>query len=179
MAAPGLLTNREQLESLFDELAEEFERLGVAVEIVMVGGSWMLWHSQRAATRDVDSARRFETDLTEAIDRVGDRHDMSRGWLNDAAAAFWPSGASLDECEIVYQRRLLVVRTPSPEVMFIMKLYRADPQDREDMINLWSMCSFPNPDEATRAFEAGYPLAPEDPQLSDYIHEIARDAERG
>lgn len=37
----------------------------------MVGGSWMLWHTQRAAPRDVDSARRFATDLTEAINRVG------------------------------------------------------------------------------------------------------------
>ena len=43
----------------------------------MVGGAWMLWRSQRAATRDVDSARRITVDLTEAVRRVGTRHDLS------------------------------------------------------------------------------------------------------
>ena len=97
----------------------------------MVGGSWMLWHLQRASTRDVDSARRFETDLGEAVDRVGSRHNLRQGWLNDAAAAFWPAGASYDDCESVYEHEALVVRTPSAEIVFVMKLYRADPQDRE------------------------------------------------
>src|SRR5713101_5626284 len=47
--AAGLLRERGELESLFDELA----RLGTSVEVVMVGGAWMLWHAQRASTRDV------------------------------------------------------------------------------------------------------------------------------
>lgn len=41
----GLLTDRGELEALFDELAQELAQLGTTVEIVMVGGSWMLWHS--------------------------------------------------------------------------------------------------------------------------------------
>lgn len=176
MSSWGLLTDREQLESLFDELASELQRLGIAADIVMVGGSWMLWHSQRSATRDVDSARRFDTDLTEAIAVVGARHDMSKGWLNDAAAAYWPAGASFDECEIVHQRGTLVVRTPSSDVIFLMKLYRASPQDRDDMITIWPTCSFPTPDEAARAFRTSYPHAPEDEHLVDYIHDVAHDA---
>lgn len=93
--------------------------------------------------RDIDSARRFATDLTEAINRVGARHDLSPRWLNDDAAAFWPTGKSFSDCSIVYQRDNLVARTPSPEVIFVMKLYRADPQDREDMITLWSLETSP------------------------------------
>jgi hypothetical protein len=72
---PGLLSDRGELEALFDELASELRRLGVAADVVMVGGAWLLWHAQRAATRDVDSARRLDPQLTGAIDAVGQRHD--------------------------------------------------------------------------------------------------------
>lgn len=58
--AGGLLNDRGELEALFAELAAELARLETTAEIVMVGGAWMLWHAQRAATRDVDSARRFD-----------------------------------------------------------------------------------------------------------------------
>jgi len=134
---PRLLTDRDELETLFDELGAELTRLGTTAEVVMVGGSWMLWHSQRASTRDVDSARRFDTDISEAVERAGFNHDLSAGWLNDAAAAFWPSGASYDDCEVVYQQGPVLVRTPSPDIIFVMKLYRAHPQDREDLVTLW------------------------------------------
>jgi hypothetical protein len=101
----GLLSDRGELEALFHELARELAESGTSAEVVMVGGSWMLWHSQRASTRDVDSARRFGTDLTEAVDRVGSRHDLRKGWLNDAAAAFWPSGVSYESCVTVFEPR--------------------------------------------------------------------------
>ena len=174
--APGLLTSRDELESLFDELADELGRLGRSAEVVMVGGSWMLWHAQRASTRDVDSARRLDKGLSEAITRVASRHDLQPGWLNDAAAAFWPAGVRHDECEIVYQRDPLIVRTPAPDIIFVMKLYRANPQDREDLISIWLLCSFTGPDDAAEAFHRAYPHAPEDEYLTSYIADITRDA---
>lgn len=173
---PGLLSDREDLEALFDEFAAELRRLGVTAEVVMVGGAWLLWHAQRVATRDVDSARRLDAQLTEAIDAVGQRHDLRRGWLNDVAAAFWPAGASLEHCITVYEQEPLVVRAPPAEVVFVMKLYRADPQDREDMVLLWPMCGFSGPEDAVEAFEAAYPHAPEDEHIVDYVRQIAHDA---
>jgi hypothetical protein len=174
--ARRLLSDRDQLEALFDELTEELARLGIATEVVMVGGSWMLWHGRRASTWDVDSARRLGANVTEAVRRVADRHDLGRGWLNDAAAAFWPSGAGYDDCTIVYESATLVVRTPAPEVVFVMKLYRADPQDREDLVSLWPLCDFGGPAEAAEAFRRAYPHAPDDDHLAEYIAEVARDA---
>jgi hypothetical protein len=176
VASPGLLSDRHELEVLFDELASEMKRLRVSAEVVMVGGAWLLWHAQRAATRDVDSARRLDSRLTTAIKAVGERHDLPSGWLNDGAAAFWPVGASFDDCQIVYERDGLVVRTPAPDVVFVMKLYRADPQDREDMVLLWPMCNFARAEDAVEAFIAGYPHAPEDEHLVDYVLDIAADA---
>lgn len=43
--ATGLLNDRAELEALFEELAEELAPLQVVVEVVMVGGAWLLWHA--------------------------------------------------------------------------------------------------------------------------------------
>ncbi len=174
--ARGLIEDRSELEALFDELAHELAMLGISAQVVMVGGAWMLWHSQRVSTRDVDSARTLDPELDSAIRKVAERHDLSNRWLNDTAAGFWPSNASYEDCEVVYQHPSLEVRAPDPEVIFVMKLYRADPQDREDLVSLWPVCRFGDPEAAVAAFRNAYPHAPEDEHLADYIADVARDA---
>lgn len=59
-----------------------------------------------------------------------------------------------------------------------MKLYRASPQDREDLIILWPLCNFTGADDAANAFRLAYPHASEDEHLASYIAEIANDASR-
>lgn len=173
---PHLIEDRDGLEKLLDHLAAELHRRDVSADVVMVGGAWMLWHTRRAATYDVDSARRLDPAMVPAIKAVGIEHGVSDDWLNDSAAPFWPSGTSLDECEPVYEREALVVRAAPPEVVFVMKLYRAHPQDREDMVSLWPMCDFDDPEAAVASFEKAYPHAPEDKHLVEYVRDIARDA---
>ena len=139
----------------------------------MVGGGWLLWHAARAATRDVDSARRLAPDVAAAVQAVGARNDLADDWLNDRAAGFWPADASMDDCTTVYERGRLIVRTPPPEVVFVMKLYRAFPQDYEDLVSLWPSCAFESPATAATAFRAAFPHAPEDEHLAGYVGEIA------
>lgn len=177
--AKGLLEGRDELIALFDELDAELSKLGAEAEIVMVGGAWMLWQELRASTRDVDSARRLEAKVRDAVSRIGELHDLSTTWLNDAASAFWPSGADLDDCAVAYEGAALVVRAPTPEVVFVMKLYRSSPQDREDMVAIWPLCDFANAAAARDAFVDAYPHAPDDPHLADHIADIAQDAELG
>lgn len=175
--ARGLLEGRDEIIALFDELDAELSRLGAEAEIVMVGGAWMLWQELRASTRDVDSARRLEARVRDAVSRIGELHDLGTTWLNDAASAFWPSGADLDECAVVYDGAALVVRAPTPEVVFVMKLYRSSPQDREDMVAIWPLCAFEGPVAASEAYVDAYPHAPDDPHLANHIADIARDAD--
>lgn len=92
------------------------------------------------------------------------------------SAAFWLSTAIYDDCELIYEAPALWVRSPGPNVIFIMKLHRADPQDREDLVVLWPLCSFSDADDAANAFRLAYPRAPEDEHLADYIADVARDA---
>jgi hypothetical protein len=89
--ARGLLEDRAELEALLDELAHELNQIGTTGQIVMVGGTWMLWHSQRMSTRDVDSARKLGSDLKQAVIKIAERHNLSQEWLNDSAAPFWLS----------------------------------------------------------------------------------------
>lgn len=120
--ARGLLEGRAELEALFDELAQELAKLGTTAHVVMVGGAWMLWHSRRLSTRAVDSARKLSPDLAAAVEEIAERHDLSKQWLNDSAAPFWPANARYKECEAVYRQPALEVRAPgqSDRIMPLM-----------------------------------------------------------
>jgi hypothetical protein len=57
----------------------------------------------------------------------------------------------------------------------VIKLYRAESRDREDMMALWPLCTFATPDGAARASDTPtYPHAPEDEHLAEFICEIAK-----
>lgn len=172
--ATGLIEDRAELEELFDELNRELAALGTTAHVVMV--PWMLWHDRRLSTRDVDSARKLSPNLAAVVEKIAERHDISKQWLNDSAAPFWPSTAHYEDCEVAYQQPALEVRVPGPEVIFVMKLYRADPQDREDLVSLWPLCDFSGPLAAAQAFQDAYPHAPEDEFLPGYIANVAREA---
>ena len=175
--ANGLLHGgRDELTALFDELAEELVGVGARVEVLMVGGSWMLWFGERDATRDVDSARPVPKEAIDAIARVGDRHDLDPKWLNDKAAPFLPFAFDSSQCTTEYQHEALIVGTPSPETVFLMKLHRASALDREDMIRIWPRCKFTGPDEIVARFREAYPYSSEDPHLDEYLADIIKDA---
>lgn len=169
----GLLSNRDDLEALFNELSAELERLGLTAEIVMVGGAWMLWHTQRAATRDVDSARKLPGQIDTAIKTIAERHDLGAHWLNDHSTSFWPATANYADCEIGFETATLRVLVPPANVMFLMKLDRSLPQDIEDMRQLWPMCSFASAEQAAAEYAAAYPLA-DDPFMASHIETIIR-----
>ena len=176
MTSATPLGDRSDLEALFVELGRELLELGAVAEVVMVGGSWLLWHTQRAATRDVDSAKRLDGAVVDAARRVAAQHDLADDWLNDRAAMFWPADADFADCEVVLETGGLIVKVPHARVVFVMKLYRALPQDYEDMVLLWPSCGFVDPADAADAFGRAYPHAPDDEHLNDYIEGIAAES---
>lgn len=167
---------RDELERLFDEVAEEFSRLGITGEVLMVGGSWMLWFGLRDSTRDVDSARRLPTEAAAAIADVAGRHDLDPDWMNDSATPFLPFGFDSTSSTVVYASQSLTVSTPPPETIFLMKLQRASAPDREDMIALWPLCSFGGSDEVIERFESAFPYVPNDDHLGCYVDDVIADA---
>ena len=71
----------------------------------MVGGSLLAWHGLRDATRDIDSIRRLDVELREAVRRVAARHDLAYDWLNDHSEAFAPFGFDVEACEVLLDTR--------------------------------------------------------------------------
>ena len=177
MSAGTPFEDRDDLDALFADLGRELDEAGAAAEIVMVGGSWLLWHTQRTATRDVDSAKRLDANVVDAARQIAARRDLADDWLNDRASAFWPADADFADCTVAHESAGLVVKVPPACVVFVMKLYRASPQDYEDMVLLWPDCGFTDPAEAADAFWRAYPHAPDDEFLADYIHGIAAEAD--
>lgn len=172
--SPSWLLGRRELEALFEELATELEVGRLHAEILMVGGSWMLWYEMREATRDVDSAQRLSSDVAAAVARVAPRHDLDPDWLNDRAASFVPLGFDMATATIVYEHAALIVRTPPASTIFLMKLYAGRAPDHDDVVKLWPVSRFSTPEEAVAAYERAYPHAPDDPHLVAFVAEISR-----
>jgi hypothetical protein len=176
MTASLLHGGRDELERLFDEVADEFTRLDIIGEVLMVGGSWMLWFGLRDSTRDVDSARKLPAEAAPVIADMARRHDLDPDWLNDSATPFLPFGLDLTSCATVYSSDSLTVSTPPPDTIFLMKLQRASAPDREDMIALWPLCAFSGADDVVERFESAYPHASQDEYLGSFVEDIITDA---
>jgi hypothetical protein len=137
-----------------------------------------------------DVRRRFEA----YVDRSGEHHlwtgavDAARGTgrFNRRASRFELTGTCQTSVRKVStiapapvsRRSVFPERSPMLRMTAsdTLKLYRADPQDREDLVTLWPRCNFASPDHAVAAFRDAYPHAPADDQLANFIRDIARDA---
>lgn len=155
------------------ELADELGPDGAGHVVVVVGGSLLAVHDLRATTVDVDSIRRLDPELQDAVAAVGARHGLSPRWLNDSAATFRPVTFQERDCEVLLDRgRLTVLGAPLDQV-FLMKLYAARAPDYDDLVTLWPRCTFGSPEQAVEQFYAAYPHLEVDPYLVDYVRGLA------
>lgn len=86
--------------------------------------------------------------------------------------------ATFDEAasEVLFEHpRLRVVGVPMRD-LFVMKLYRAHPNDVADMATIWSRTGFKTGREVVDAYFAAFPHAPKDPHLDSFVVEIAAQA---
>lgn len=173
MPTEGAPLDGAQIRAHLLSVAETLEPGRPQHTLIVVGGSLLAWHGLRDTTRDVDSVRRLDDELRRAVAEVARTHGLAADWLNDNAAGFRPFTFTEDDCVVLLDTpRLLVLGAPLDQV-FLMKLYRVDAQDYEDLIMLWPLCRFTSPEEAAAQFHAAYPHAPEDPELASMIRDIA------
>ncbi len=141
--------------------------------IVIVGGSLLAWLGLRETTADVDSVKRIESALREAVAEVAHRHGLSERWLNDAAAGFVPATFDEQKCSLLLEDpRLRVLGAPLQQV-FVMKLFAARASDFDDLVVIWDRCGFNSPEEAAELFHSAYPHLERDEFLADHIRGLA------
>lgn len=162
-----------EIAALVREVSERLDPGGPQHVVIMVGGSLLAWRGLRDTTEDVDSARCFDDELRRAVESVAADHDLEPGWLNSNAAMFLPATFEVEACDVLMEHpRLLVLGAPL-RVVFVMKMYRADPNDQADMVAMWNQTGFATAREVVDAYFAAYPHAPEDPHLAMFVVEVA------
>jgi Nucleotidyltransferase of unknown function (DUF6036) len=172
---PDTPLNASEIRAYLLEVAEELPPAGPRHTIVIVGGSLLAFHGLRDTTLDVDTVRRIEQELRDAVARVARVHDLPTAWVNDSAAAFRPQTFVEEECEVlVEQPQLLVLGAPLRQV-FVMKLFaaRGRTRDYDDMVALWPGCGFDSAEQAVELYRAAYPHEMEDPYLVEYVRGLA------
>jgi hypothetical protein len=147
------------------------------VKLIVVGGSYLTLLGLRGMTDDIDTICRLDSDMKEAIIAVALKLSIAENWLNNNAAAFEPSNFDESKCTVNLQLSLIEILLPSPDTIFIMKLYagRGD-KDLDDLIQLWPLCSFKTAKDAVSYFWEAYPGAPEDKFLEMYVQTIIDEA---
>jgi hypothetical protein len=175
--APEEPLSGDKIIALVTEVADELPARDPGHTIVIVGGSLLAWHGLRDTTADVDTIRRLDIELQQAVSRVAERHDLAPRWLNDSAAAFSPQTLDDSACEALLDHPKLLVLGAPYRAVFVMKLFAARVADHDDLVRLWPLCGFASPEEAADEMRAAFPAAPDDPHLARYVAEIAREAD--
>ena len=77
---------KENLDIYLKDLGKEFRKLNgkaIPAEIVMIGGAAILInYGFRDMTTDIDAIIHASSAIKDAINRVGDKHNLPNGWLN-------------------------------------------------------------------------------------------------
>lgn len=178
MSAKGTPLDGPGIRAHIQEVADRLSPAGEQHRLIVVGGALLAWHGLRDTTLDVDSLRRIDPELRGAVEEVAARHRLRSDWLNDNAAPFAPATLEEAECALLFDHpRLALLGAPFDQV-FLMKLYRLNAQDYEDLVRIWPLCTFTSPEQAAVQFDEAYPYALEDPHLAGLIAGIADEAGR-
>ncbi|MCQ2740539.1 MAG: DUF6036 family nucleotidyltransferase [Alphaproteobacteria bacterium] len=138
--------NKENLDNILKELAKEYKKLvgkNMPAEIVLIGGAAVIEnYGFRDMTTDIDALVSAASDMKDAINNVGERLELPRGWLNDDFKKTDSYSPKLSEVSKYYKSfyGVLNVRTVSAEYLIAMKLKsgRKYKNDLSDIVGILS-----------------------------------------
>lgn len=166
--------DREGIESLLRELADELDQRNAQADIFLVGGAAMaLAYDARRATRDLDAVFAPSDVVRKAAASVASRHDFEDDWLNDAVKGFLPGNDP--DPRLFFESPSLRVSVASPRYMLAMKLRAARVDlDVEDIRLLYKLCGFTTVDEGLELVTASYPGSVIPPRTQYLLEEIVQ-----
>ena len=138
--------NKENLDNILKELAKEYKKLvgkNMPAEIVLIGGAAVIEnYGFRDMTTDIDALVSAASAMKDAINNVGERLELPRGWLNDDFKKTDSYSPKLSEVSKYYKSfyGVLNVRTVSAEYLVAMKLKsgRKYKNDLSDIVGILS-----------------------------------------
>ncbi|MBR3305616.1 MAG: hypothetical protein IKI75_00010 [Lachnospiraceae bacterium] len=135
---------KEALDDLLRELGKCFRKLNgnkMPAEIILVGGaSVIVGYGFRNRTSDIDALIQASSAMSMAIDQVGDRYGMPKGWLNQDFKKTDSYSPKIVQYSVHYKTfsNIMEVRTLPAEYLAAMKLasFRAYKYDKSDIIGI-------------------------------------------
>ncbi len=132
---------KDNINLFFRDLSKEYKRLGgknTPVEIILIGGAAIIEsYGFREMTTDIEAVLPDVSIIKEAINRVGDMHDLPNGWLNAdfMKTASW--SPKLRQYSVAYRtfNQVLNVRMITGEYLIAMKL-RSGRQYKNDLSDI-------------------------------------------
>jgi len=123
-----ILFTKENLDLYLKELAKVFRKLnGKAMpgEIILIGGASVLVnYGFREMTNDMDAIIHASSAMKDAINIVGDKFQLPRGWLNTDFIRTKSYSEKLTQVSVYYKTysNILTIRTVVGEYLIAMKL---------------------------------------------------------
>ena len=123
-----VLFTKENLDTYLKELAKVFRKLnGKAVpgEIILIGGASILVnYGFREMTNDMDAIIHASSAMKDAINIVGDKFQLPKGWLNTDFTRTKSYSDKLTQVSVYYKTysNVLAIRTVAGEYLIAMKL---------------------------------------------------------
>lgn len=135
---------KDNLDDYLKELAKEYRKLGgksMPAEIILIGGaSVLINYGFREMTTDIDAVIQAASTMKEAINHVGDRNNLPRGWINEDFKKTKSFSPKLIMYSTYYKSfsEVLQVRTIAAEYLVAMKLMsgRQYKNDLSDIIGI-------------------------------------------
>ena len=136
----NLFFERDQILDLLRELGDDLDKQGVRGELFIVGGAAMaLAYNTRRSTRNIDGIFEPKTQVYETAERVGARHGLPSGWLNDAVKGLLPGDDP--NARAVLSAPGIRVSVPSPQYLLALKVVAARvDRDADDIRYLADLC---------------------------------------
>ncbi len=141
---PKYSFTKENLDSYLKELAKEFRKMNgtkMPAEIILIGGaSILINYGFREMTYDMDAIIQASFCMKDAINLVGERMDLPRGWLNTDFTQTSSYSPKLIQYSKYYKTfsNVLKIRTVSDVYLIVMKLMagRKYKNDLSDIIGI-------------------------------------------
>lgn len=135
---------KENLDGYLKELSKEFRKMNgtrMPAEIILIGGAAVLInYGFREMTYDMDAIIQASSSMKDAINRVGDRMGLPKGWLNTDFMKTTSYTPKLIQHSRYYKTfsNVLRIRTVSAEYLVAMKLMagRQYKNDLSDVVGI-------------------------------------------
>lgn len=144
MSSDGSVFTSDNLDEYLKEVAKEYRKMGgkfMPAEIILIGGAAVIAnYGFREMTTDIDAIIHASSAMKDAINVVGDRHNLQNGWLNTDFLRTSSYSSKLEQYSTYYRTfgGVMSVRTIRAEYLIAMKLRsgRLYKNDRSDIAGI-------------------------------------------